>query len=93
MGFLVNPDDERIVAPHAFALKCMSCDWRPEDDVTMGVVKAHFETEHEDIPIGLELIIVCPRCDASMTLLATVGRADHFECKPCHRSKIVKRRS
>ncbi len=75
-----------------FALKCKTCGWRPDDDLTGGVVAAHFTTEHQSDDVQMEMVVVCNRCDGEMAHFATIGREVHYQCDPCHRSRVVKQR-
>lgn len=72
-------------------LQCSECGWRPEDGITMGVVRAHFEVEHPGVELKLDLVLACTRCDQAMELTHHAGGFDHFECKPCHRTGQVRR--
>jgi hypothetical protein len=61
----------------------------------MGVVKAHFETEHDTAEVKLDLVVLCRRCGGVMEFERSVatskGTKDHFWCQPCHRSRVVRR--
>lgn len=74
-----------------FALACKHCGWRPPGDLAMGVAAAHFETEHDTTDVAFDLVVVCDHCDRAMTYFASIGNQDHFECKPCHRGRVVTR--
>lgn len=82
-------------------LRCRACGpggWLPDRGVTMGVVKAHYETEHcaggegaEDVEVALDLVCVCPRDGVECPLVQVVqkagGREQHvFECPECRRT-------
>ena len=79
--------------PDGFALVCYVCRWRPNPDVTAGVLAAHFDTEegHEPGRIRLELVVLCPRCDEPMPLDYTRGLIDVFHCGRCHRQRSIRR--
>lgn len=64
--------------PDGFALLCMTCRWRPDPDLTQGLLAAHF-------------VAICPRCDQPMRHDFSHGLNDHFACDQCHRSRVVRR--
>lgn len=74
-----------------FALRCAHCDYRPPRDVTVGVLGAHFEVEHNTHDLRTELIVVCPRCDGEMPLEREIvpGRKYLHGCARCRRTRIV----
>ncbi len=76
--------------PDGMALACRTCAWRPGDNLTIGVLAAHFEAEHDTSKVELDLIVLCPRCDKPMNLFATVGNEDHFTCDLCHRDRKIR---
>ncbi len=84
-------------APRGMALKCRYCDWRPGDDVTIGVVGEHFSTEpdHGDGSVAFELVVLCPRCDKPMSLdrIIRPGREQYSCPAPCYRTRVVTRRT
>lgn len=41
-----------------YRLRCIHCDWFPPEDLTVGVVRAHFETEHGTEKVQLVLVWV-----------------------------------
>lgn len=71
------------------ALACRHCGFRPDLDLTQGVVAAHFETEHNTTKIHLDLIVVCPRDDTSMVFERRVGNRDVFGCPTCYRTRRI----
>lgn len=79
--------------PDGMALTCRPCGWRPDISLPMGLVVAHFETEHGTDKVNLELVVLCPRCDKPMQFFASVGNEDHFHCEPCHRGRKIRRDS
>lgn len=85
------------------ALVCSLCPWEPDDDLTMGVVRAHFETEHPDaeVPetddgmVTLDLAAFCTRCAARLTEphiepLRGGGERHTYDCMVCHRSYRIR---
>lgn len=77
--------------PDGMALVCRTCRWRPAENLPIGLLAAHFDTEHHTSEITLELVVLCPRCDKPMTHEATVGRQDFFACPDCKRSRTIRR--
>jgi len=67
-------------------LSCPKCGWIPGDDVTMGVVRAHMESEHQDPEVTLELVVVCPVCDTIAPLTRDDGRRTIHDCPTCKRT-------
>lgn len=70
--------------------------------MTMGVLRAHFEIEHPEsvkeekdgeLDIRMDMIVVCPRCDRTLPLFASLDKGDHFEqhyhCNDCHRGYVI----
>jgi hypothetical protein len=80
-----------IDIPIGMALACRTCDWLPGIDTTMGVVAAHFETEHGTIDVQLDLVVLCLRCNRVMDYERSQGARDVFACKPCHRTRTIPR--
>jgi transposase-like protein len=78
-------------ASDGMALICATCRWRPTGDLTVGVLAAHFETEHDTSHIHMELVALCPRCDQPMTFERSIGNRDIFACEPCHRTRTIRR--
>lgn len=78
-------------ARDGFALRCQFCDYRPPRDITVGVLGAHFDTEHDGAHPQMELIVLCPRCDGEMPLERelTPGRKYLHTCSRCRRTRIV----
>lgn len=76
-------------------MACQECKHQFSGELSMGVVAAHFETEHGTDKVALELVVLCPRCERVMDLERSVATAhgtdDHFWCAPCHRSRVVGR--
>lgn len=87
MIYLVTSDNTRDIT-----LRCRYCPWRPADDVTVGVVSAHFETEpdHGDGAVAFELVVIC-RCGAEMACEREIrsGRMQYACPAPCYRTRIV----
>lgn len=77
--------------PDGFALLCSICRYRPPEGITVAVLAAHFEVEHDTDAVTLELVALCPRCDRPMRHDYSHGNLDHFECDACKRSRIVRR--
>jgi len=81
--------------PVGMALRCKHCGWFPSEGLSMGVVVAHFDTEHHTTEVHLELVVLCQRCDTPMeferTLTAQNGFRDVFYCHTCHRVRQVTR--
>lgn len=75
-----------------FALECTECRFRFPGGMTVGLLAAHFETEHGTDTPTLELVVLCPRCDRAMTHERSDGHKEHFACEPCHRSRVVSRK-
>jgi hypothetical protein len=83
-----NPD---VVDDDGFALECQHCHYRFPMDVTVGVLAAHFEAEHQTTDVKLDLAVVC-RCDRSMTFVRAERNRDLFTCGSCHRTRVIKRK-
>lgn len=77
--------------PDGMALICRTCRWRPATDLPMGLLAAHFETEHDTSKVNLELVVLCLRCDKPMAFLRSEGRKDIFACDPCCRVRTIRR--
>lgn len=81
--------------PRGMVLQCRHCTWIPSDDVTMGVVVAHFATEpdHDNGKIAFNLVVLCPRCDKPMQYDRTIHPdRDQFSCPaPCYRTRTINR--
>jgi len=77
--------------PDGMALICRTCRWRPAVNLPMGLIAAHFETEHNTDEVNLELVVLCPRCDQPMTHEHSHGLRDTFACEPCHRTRTIRR--
>jgi hypothetical protein len=75
--------------PDGMALTCQLCGWRPGTGLHMGVVTAHFETEHDSDDVRLKLVVLCPRCDKPMTFVRS-ERRDIFACDPCRRIRTIR---
>lgn len=73
------------------ALACKHCAYRFPIHITVGVMAAHFETEHDTTEVELELVVVCPRCDRVMAFEHSIGNKDHFACSSCHRVRVITR--
>ena len=78
-------------ASQGMALACRHCGFRPDPDLTQGVLLAHFETEHNTSKVHLDLLVLCPRCDGSMTFERSDGNRDIFVCADCHRTRRITR--
>lgn len=87
-----RPDGLGPTVRDGMALACRPCRHRFPEDVTVGVLAAHFETAHGTTDVQLDLVVVCPRCDAEMTFERAERRRDVFACAPCHRTRIVHRK-
>lgn len=80
------------------ALACKRCGHLWPQDVTMGVVGAHMETEHgagPDDQIELELVVLCPRGGDVMTFVRQeTGKngavKSWWDCPKCHRTRVVR---
>lgn len=73
-------------------LTCTECGWMPEDGVTMGVVAAHFATEHPDVDeanVTLQLVLLCPQCRIVAPLTRDDGKRTIHDCPQCHRTYRV----
>lgn len=77
--------------PDGMALLCKTCRWRPTEELTAGLLAAHFETEHGTDKVELELVVLCPRCDEPMAFDRSVGNRDYFSCERCHRTRVIHR--
>lgn len=77
--------------PEGFALLCGICRWRVPLGITVALVQAHMETEHDTDAVALELVALCPRCDRPMRFDYSHGEIDYFECDVCKRSRMVRR--
>lgn len=75
--------------PDGMALTCQLCGYRPADNLTMGVLAAHFETEHDTADVRLDLVVICDRCDVVMPLQRTQGRKSYHDCPRCHRTRVI----
>ena len=78
-------------------LTCQTCYWRPEGEHTVGVMKAHVETEHPEQvnddgepALLFELVARCLRCDTPLDEFGKVDMGTHYEinyrCPKDHRS-------
>lgn len=77
--------------PEGMALTCRTCGWRPGGDLPMGLVAAHFRTEHDTDEVLLDLVVLCYRCDRPMTYERSRAGRDIFACDPCQRTRSVRR--
>lgn len=77
------------LAPEGFALTCQTCGFRPDPDVKMGVLAAHFETEHQTADVRLDLVAVCPRDNALMVQTHSAGAKTWWDCPVCRRTRVV----
>jgi transposase-like protein len=82
---------EQLSAPDGMILVCATCRWRPDGDLTVGVLAAHFETEHDTSHVRMELVVLCLRCDAEMAFERSAGSRDIFACAPCRRTRAIRR--
>jgi hypothetical protein len=73
------------------ALICRVCGWRPDGGIPMGIVAAHFVTEHDSTDVRVELVALCLRCDKPMTYERSEGLQDFFSCLACHRTRVIGR--
>jgi hypothetical protein len=71
-------------------LRCPYCGWWPRDNLTAGLLAAHYDTEHPSEPVRLGLVMRCDHCAEPMELTrtetTTTGRRLHYTCEGCHRS-------
>lgn len=79
-----------------FGLACPECKHIFSMKITMGVVAAHMEVEHNITEVKLDLVVLCLRCDGIMPLERTEhtksGPKHHHYCDRCKRSRIVNQR-
>lgn len=79
-----------------FRLTCSICHWVPDDRLSMGVVRAHYETEHSDVDLpedsaaAMNLEAFCSHCDTAMGDPTIHGVRHSWECPNCKRSYAVK---
>lgn len=77
-------------------LVCKTCRWRPPADLSMGVVRAHVESEHPeqvtsdgDLDVQMEMVVICPRCDIEVPLFRSIDKGAtvdlEYVCGQCHR--------
>lgn len=90
------PAELDLNVPDGMALICRTCRWRPDQELTVGLVAAHFETEHDTDAVRLELVVLCPRCDTAMAFnrsepIRSGGERDFFHCPACLRTRTVRR--
>lgn len=81
---------DTLDVPDGMALLCQTCRWRPDENLMVGVVKAHFETEHGTSDVRLDLVALCPRCDTAMTFEHHRAGRDHFVCDGCRRTRTIR---
>jgi hypothetical protein len=78
----------------ALALECHFCPWRPDPAKTMRTVTEHFEVEHPEATLVLDLAAVCT-CGTTMKQVATRptggGYIDRFLCLSCGNEGTIKR--
>lgn len=69
-------------------LACTLCGWRPTAEKTMGLVQAHFETEHPEHEGGpsLTMVVVCPACDNVCPQTYNDGKRFVHDCPSCKRT-------
>ncbi len=77
--------------PDGTALLCQTCGWRPDENLTVGLVKAHFEVEHDTSEVRLDLVALCPRCAAAMRFTHHHAGRDHHVCDGCRRTRTIRR--
>jgi uncharacterized Zn finger protein len=75
-----------VKAADLLRLSCPKCGWLPDDDVTMGVVRAHMKTEHDGADVTLDLVVVCPVCGIVAPLTRDDGRRTIHDCPACKRT-------
>lgn len=80
---------DQFDTPDGMALICQTCRWRPREELTVGILAAHFDTEHGTEDIRMELVVLCPLCDQPMTFDRSWGNRDYFSCEGCQRSRVV----
>lgn len=76
-----------------FGLACPNCKQIFPGSITLGVVAAHMEVEHNETEVKLDMVVLCPRCHGIMPLERTEhtrsGLRHHHYCGKCKRSKTV----
>lgn len=82
---------DTLDVPDGMALLCQTCQWRPDENLTVGLMQAHFETEHDTSDIRLDLVALCPRCDTAMAFEHHHAGRDHFVCATCRRARTIRR--
>jgi len=78
-----------IDVPDGMVLACRACGWRPAEDLPIGMIQAHMQTEHGTDEVVLDLAVICPRCDTAMNLEAERRDKDFFRCDSCHRVRLI----
>jgi hypothetical protein len=72
-----------------FRLACHLCHWLPDTDLSMGVVQAHFDTEHDGAEVELDMVTLCPRDGATLVRSNTIDMATYlllvYDCPTCNR--------
>ena len=76
--------------PKGMALACLPCKWIIPEDITIGVLAAHFEAEHQTTEVTVELVVVC-RCGTIMNFEGSLAGRDTFGCPQCQRSRTIRR--
>lgn len=78
-------------------LACQACRWRPDPTQPMGLVRAHFVSEHPELvkedgspDMRLDMVAVCPRCDVEIPLFRSIDLGSdtvelEYVCQRCHR--------
>ena len=77
--------------PDGMVLACRTCGWRPGEDLPIGMIQAHMQTEHGTDEVVLDLIVVCPRGGDAMDFERTDGSYDVFACPKCRRVRKIRR--
>lgn len=79
------------MADDDWGLTCIHCQFVFPIDITVGVMAAHFDAEHQADKVHVELVPLCPRCNKPMTFERELGPVRHlWGCDPCHRSRVVR---
>lgn len=80
----------------ALRLECHHCHWTPPTDMTMQIVQMHFNMDHENGPMTMDLAAVCS-CGETMTFVESRptggGHKDYFRCEVCDNTGALKRDS
>lgn len=76
-----------------FGLACTHCSYVFPNEISAGVMAAHFEAEHGVTDVRVELVVLCFRCETPMKLERTepvaAGRLHYYICETCQRTRRV----